>query len=181
MTAAKVAAVRETMEESNLKINSDDLIFYRHWTTPAIEPRRFATYFFFAAAPIEDSDVQIDDSAIKKHLWISPKKALTKFEAGELAMLPPTLMSLKLISTCQTVNEAIDLMKKEEPLFILPVLQQEGKNMICMYEGDAGYNNGIANTEGPRHRLIINIFNGKYSFEFKDCEGIRPVNGSKIS
>ena len=36
LTAAKVAAVRETMEESNLKINSDDLIFYRHWTTPPL-------------------------------------------------------------------------------------------------------------------------------------------------
>jgi len=178
LTAAKVAAVRETMEEASLKINPDDLYFYRHWTTPAIEPKRYATYFFFAGAAKDQNEVQIDDSEIKKHLWISPKKALTKFESGKLAMFPPTLMSLKLISDCQSVSEATELMKKEEPHFILPVLYPDGKTMICMYEGDAGYKNGKPETEGPRHRLIVNVYSGKNSFEFKDCEGIRPVNGS---
>jgi len=180
LEAAKIAAVRETMEEADLKINLDDLIFYRHWTTPAIEPRRFATYFFFAPTP-SNHEVKIDDSEIKEHLWMTPKKALEKFEEGKLAMLPPTLMSLKLVSDCKTVSEAKELMVKEEPLFILPVLQAEGRNMICMYKGDAGYNNGISKTEGPRHRLTIDIFNGKYLFEFKDCDGIRPINGSKQS
>jgi len=177
LEAAHIAAVRETKEEADLDINIDDLIFYRHWTTPEIEPRRYATYFFFSEAKMEQSNVQIDDSEIKDHLWISPKKAIEKMRAGKLAMLPPTLMSLQLIQNCKTVEEVKSLLKDEEPIFILPVLIPDNGKMICIYEGDAAYSTGDPNSKGARHRLVLDMAKGDFEFEFKDCEGFRPING----
>ena len=175
LAAAKLAAVRETKEETDLEVNEDALIFYRHWTTPEVEPRRFATYFFFAEA--NEAAVQIDDSEIKDHQWISPKGALEKFEKGELAMLPPTFMSLQLIHKCQSVAEVTEFLKTQEPVFVLPVLKSEGSKMIVLYEGDAGYASANPKAEGARHRLIVDIKKGTHKFEYENCESFPAVNG----
>ncbi len=176
LDAAKLAASRETKEEANLSIDPKQLVFYRHWTTPVIEPRRFATYFFYAKVDMEHTQVQIDDNEIKEHLWINPAEALQTFKTGKLAMLPPTLMSLQLIHKCKTASEAESHLKKETPIFVLPVLDSIDGKMICIYEGDAGYPNSDASAEGPRHRLILDFANKDFRFEYKDC-AVLPVNG----
>lgn len=176
LAAAKLAAVRETKEESDVAIHVDDLIFFRHWTTPVIEPRRYATYFFFGTIPHADSKVTIDDSEIKQHRWISPQEALDQLRAGALAMMPPTLMSLQMICKCKTTAEAKALLQKETPIFILPVLQKVGSKMVCMYEGDAGYASGQAATAGARHRLVLDMAKGDFEFEFNNCDGFIPIN-----
>lgn len=176
LEAAKLAAVRETKEEANLDISTDALIFYRHWTTPVVEPRRYATWFFFADANRGDTEVTIDDSEIKEHLWINPQEALDRFGKGEMAMLPPTFMSLQLIRKCKSVEEALELMIAEDPIFILPVLQQNGTTMTVLYEGDAGYESGDFSKKGAKHRLSIDMIKGKALFEYENCD-FPPVNG----
>lgn len=177
LEAAKLAAARETHEEANLDINPSSLIFFRHWTTPVVEPRRYATWFFFGGVDRISSDVTIDDSEIKKHLWISPGQALNKLQAGELPMMPPTIMSLQLIRKCNSVAEVIDALKNVKPIFVLPVLEMRSGKMHCLYKGDAGYESGNADMEGPRHRLVFDLANGSYQFEYCDCEDYEPVNG----
>lgn len=176
LEAALLAAVRETKEETNLTILPQDLTFFQHWTTPSNEPKRYATYFFFGCPSGLDSEVIIDDSEIKDHVWMHPKEAIDGFNKKELAMLPPTLMSLQFIHKCQSLDEIKDLISEKEPLYILPKLKMNDKSMICLYEGDAGYENGNVNEEGPRHRLILNIGDGQFSFEYSDCN-VPPVNG----
>lgn len=176
LAAAKLAAARETKEEAGVDIDPDSLIFFRHWTTPVAEPRRYATYFFFGAANHLSSEVTIDDSEIKQHLWINPQTALDKVQEGALAMMPPTIMSLQLIRKCQSVLEVEQLLEQEEPIFILPVLQLNGSKMVCMYEGDAGYTSGKGETVGARHRLVLDMAKGKYEFEYSDCN-LMPING----
>ena len=176
--AAKLAAVRETKEEANVDIDIDSLLFFTHWTTPVVEPRRYATWFFFADVSGQDLTVEIDDSEIKKHLWINPQIALDKVQAGELAMMPPTYISLQRIRKCKTVTEATQLLSEIEPIYILPVLQLKDGKMVCMYEGDAGFTTGNADTAGARHRLIANMMNGDFQFEYHGCEAIIPVNAN---
>ena len=106
LAAAKLAAIREIKEEANLDLETEQLLFFRHWTTPVIEPRRYATYFFFGAADFSASEVTIDDSEIKAHQWLSPQAALDELAKGNLAMMPPTIMSLQLIRKCSTVKAA---------------------------------------------------------------------------
>lgn len=177
LAAAKLAAIRETKEETHLDIELEDLIFFSHWTTPVIEPRRYATWFFFGKVEESDGEVIIDDSEIKDHLWINPEAALAKVRARELAMMPPTLMSLQLIRKCKSVAEVQAKLEKEEVVYTLPVLQRVGATMVCMYEGDAGYETGEAETEGARHRLLLDMKAGSFQFEFENCPGVLPVNG----
>ena len=176
LAAAKLAAVRETKEEADLDIDIDSLIFYRHWTTPVVEPRRFATWFFFADANKGETEVTIDDSEIKEHLWINPQKALDRFTKGKMAMLPPTFMSLQLIRKCKSVEGALEIMMTEEPIHILPVLKSEGTKLTVMYKGDAGYETGHFETKGARHRLSIDMQKGDFLFEYENCD-LPPVNG----
>ncbi len=177
LAAAKLAAVRETKEEADLDIDVDGLIFFRHWTTPVIEPRRYATYFFFGGVNDVSTKVTVDDSEIKKHLWVNPQKAIDKLKEGGLAMMPPTLMSLQLISKCKSVKEVEQLLSQAEPIFILPTLQMNDGKMVCMYKGDAGYPTASPNTIGARHRLVLDFKTGDFTFEYNGCDEVLPVNG----
>ncbi len=174
--AARLAAVRETKEETNMDISLGDLIFFRHWTTPMAEPRRFSTWFFFGVLPNHAPEVIIDDQEIKQHLWIHPQEAIDLFKAGKLAMMPPTLMSLQLISQCRSVAEARQVISQVKPLYILPVVDQKDGIYICMYQGDAGYETGNANMAGARHRLMLDAKRGEVTFEYEGCEEVHPVN-----
>lgn len=176
--AAKLAAVRETKEETNIEVHPDQLLFFRHWTTPEAEKRRFATYFFFASIDYKNSEVIIDDSEIKAHKWLSPNAALKLFSQKQLPMMPPTSMSLQLINKCSSTIEAWDLVSQIQPSYVLPIIRMDSGEVICIYEGDAAYETGKADTLGARHRLIMDVVNGGFEFQFADCpEGIIPVNG----
>jgi 8-oxo-dGTP pyrophosphatase MutT (NUDIX family) len=177
LEAAKIAAVRETKEEANLDVQHKELIFFSHWTTPVIEPRRYSTWFFFGEIKEASSEVTIDDSEIKEYVWLHPQVALDKLKEGELAMMPPTIISLQLIRKCLSVAEAKEKIRDEEPIFILPVLQPKDGKMFCLYEGDAGYESADIEKVGARHRMILDMKKGKFNFEFKDCKNVKPVNG----
>lgn len=176
LAAARLAAVRETMEEANIAIDKESLTFFSHWTTPKVEPRRYATWFFFGDVTGRVLDVKVDDSEIKKHQWVNPQEALDKVKTGDLAMMPPTYISLQLIRKCKTIAAAKAKLTETDPIIILPVLQLEKGKMVCMYKGDAGYETGDADTVGPRHRLIANMRNGDFVFEYEGCPEIVPVN-----
>ena len=177
LDAAKRAAVRETKEESNLDIDPERLIFFRHWTTPANSPRRFATYFFFADIQQLDAQVVIDDGEIVEHVWLSPNEALQQLAKQQKAMLPPTILCLRVISHCRTVQEVRQLLAQQEPIFVLPVVHYAAGQVICLYRGDAGYDSGDSSLAGARHRLVIDMAQASYRFEFSNCEGYFPVDG----
>ena len=176
LEAARLAAVRETKEETNVDVNPQDLIFFRHWTTPENEPRRYATYFFFGEVN-GYSKVEIDDSEIKDHVWLHPQAALDRLSEGNLAMLPPTIMTLQLIRKCNSVKEIRTKLSNEEPIFVLPVLDAVTGKMVCIYEGDVSYETGNSKIEGARHRLTIDMKTGNFDFEYEGCDHITPVNG----
>ena len=180
LEAAKLAAVRETKEEANIDISKDGLVFFRHWTTPVVEPRRYATWFFFGVANQLTLDVRVDDNEIKEHLWVNPQLALEKLKKGELGMMPPTFISLQLIRTCQTVAEAEEKLKQETPIFILPVIHVKKGKIIIMYKGDAGYEASNADLEGARHRLITDLAERTSIFEYSGCDDFLPVNGGDL-
>ena len=176
--AAQLAGVRELKEEVNLDLDPDQLFFFRHWTTPVVEPRRYATYFFFGASDSDTTDVKVDDEEIVAHKWLSPQEALDSLAAGKMGMMPPTILSLQLIRKCQSVIEAKEWISQQTPLFILPELKAEGKRMICLFEGDGEYGSQLVSPSFARHRLTLNMITGLSTFEYVGCgEGIEPVNG----
>ena len=180
LDAAKQAALRETLEETSLSVEKDGLIYFRHWTTPAVEPKRFATWFFFASANQSQKKVIIDDNEIKDYQWVNPQHALNELKNGERFLMPPTFLSLLLIRNCNSVAEAQTVLRREPVVEVRPVMCKREAGVDLLYEGDAGYNKADASIVGARHRLTLEPMNGKIQFQFRDCKNVLPVTGGDL-
>lgn len=178
LDAAKIAGARETMEEAQLDVNSEQLQFCIHWTTPANEKRRFSTYFFHVKVGYDHSDVVVDDSEILEHKWMSPTAALEALQQKEIFLLPPTYITLQRIIDCKNYQEVIQEWNRSEPTFVNPIIAMDNFTVHCMYDGDAGYENGDFAVAGARHRLVVNYKEPSFEFVHENCE-VFPVNGGK--
>ncbi|WDZ85571.1 NUDIX hydrolase [Micromonospora cathayae] len=87
----------EFLTGRGLTLRSDLLLPWSRWVTPEFEPRRFDTYFFVALLP--EGQRTRDVSGEADHtLWVRPADALRRAAAGELTMLPPTLLTLEQVA-----------------------------------------------------------------------------------
>lgn len=161
--AARNAAQREAREEAGISPDTDQLIWFAHWTPPASAPARFGTWFFVAAAPIGDN-VRIDDSEIKEHQWMSPQRALEKHCTGEVDLAPPTWITLYYLSQHTSTKKVFDYLKSQGPMIYETHVAVRGDGVrVAMWNGDAGYEHWNADAEGERHRLIMK--KGAFQFE----------------
>ena len=101
MAAAANAAIREAAEEARLRVELDEMVVFAHWIPPAIAPKRYATWFF--AAPVDDDDVIIDDGEIVDMEWTTPATAIDKHHGGEIEIVPPTWVTIDLLTGHDTV------------------------------------------------------------------------------
>jgi 8-oxo-dGTP pyrophosphatase MutT (NUDIX family) len=81
------------------------LVYFDHWVTPAVEPKRFDTRFFAAALPAGAAPEPNEESIA----WgfYAPAAALAKIEAGDMAMAPPTLVTMMRLAKYHTIEEAL--------------------------------------------------------------------------
>lgn len=158
-SSARVAAVRETEEESGLQVSLEGMETWSFWEPPPRAAmtgqgkiRRFATWFFVVAAP--EGEVAIDGGEIHEHRWLRPADALEMRRAGEIEIVPPTWVTLWQLSPHNTVDEAMTWARttdsrqfRTRPISTDP--------MTLAWSGDAAYDGGPADAEGPRHRLTM--------------------------
>jgi 8-oxo-dGTP pyrophosphatase MutT (NUDIX family) len=101
-------AVRETAEETGVRLAPDALAPWAEWTTPEFEPRRYETRFYVAALP--PGQVAADLSGETESAgWSTPSAALALADRDELALMPPTrsmLMELAELGTLAAVAGA---------------------------------------------------------------------------
>ncbi|MFS8499523.1 MAG: NUDIX domain-containing protein [Micromonosporaceae bacterium] len=100
------AAVRETAEETGVRLDPADLVPWRRWITPEFEPRRYDTYFFVAALPPGQEPADVSGEADRTE-WLSPAEALRRFESGRILMLPPTSVTLRELSAYDSVEAVL--------------------------------------------------------------------------
>ncbi len=105
-SAARVAAVRETMEEAGIAIEASRLEYISHWTTPEQAPRRFATWFYICKV---DSDlaVTVDNGEIDSYRWCQPSEAVADQQRKHIEMMPPTLITLSELAANNTAEQAL--------------------------------------------------------------------------
>jgi 8-oxo-dGTP pyrophosphatase MutT (NUDIX family) len=92
------AAVREVEEECGVRLAVADLRGRAHWVTPAFEPRRYDTWILAAAMPAgqvaRGTTTESDLSG-----WVRARDLLDRHGAGEVRMLPPTVVSLEQLAS----------------------------------------------------------------------------------
>ncbi len=151
LAAARQAAVREAHEEAGLSLSKEVLLYFSHWTTPLVRPKRFSTWFFVAQAG--KGAVQVDGVEINAHKWMCPHEALEARQAGELELPPPTFVSLTKLSAFETVKDALGYVRGREPDIFFPKLEKVEGGYCSLYRGDAGYESAHVDEPGRRHRL----------------------------
>jgi len=104
------AAVRELCEETGVLISPDALVPWHRWLTPVFEPRRFDTFFYLAAMP-DEQEPHLPPGEADQVRWLTPARALTEHGAGNLPMLPPTLMTLTELSNYDSREEMLAVVR----------------------------------------------------------------------
>ena len=104
--AARVAACREAFEEAAIRLHPADLVSFGHWTTPASQPRRFATWFFLADASASTM-IRIDGGEIVDYRWLPVTQALAAAADATLPMVRPTIATLRRLADYDSVAAAL--------------------------------------------------------------------------
>lgn len=87
----------EFLTGRGLTLRSDLLLPWSRWITPEFEPRRFDTYFFVALLPAGQRTRDVSGEA-DHTMWLRPADALRRAASGEVAMLPPTMLTLEQVA-----------------------------------------------------------------------------------
>jgi 8-oxo-dGTP pyrophosphatase MutT (NUDIX family) len=153
LTAARNAAAREAMEEAQLTLDPDSLVWFAHWTPGAIAARRFSTWFFIGAAP--EGQVVVDDGEIREHVWIKPADALARRESGDIELIPPTWVTLHALTDTASTAEACATARSREPQIYLTHIARVDGGIASIWEGDAAYDDLDTAKPGPRNRLLM--------------------------
>ena len=114
-------AVRETAEETGVVIAETDLYPWARWITPEIEPRRYDTWFFVTALPLDQEAADLSGETDRAE-WSTPPAALTAQREGLIKMLPPTLSILIELADLHTVAEVFDYAHDRQIEPVLPRL-----------------------------------------------------------
>jgi 8-oxo-dGTP pyrophosphatase MutT (NUDIX family) len=161
MEASRTGAARETLEEASVVVDPQALIPFSRWCPPPESPKRFLTWMFVAAAPSAD-EVTVDGSEITAHEWVHPTDAIAARDEGRITLLPPTWVTLWELSQHARVSDVLAAARAAEPTFFETHIafqaranDPEKRDVVSMWEGDAGYGNRDPQTPGARHRLVM--------------------------
>ncbi len=150
--ALKTAACRETMEEANISLAEEGLYASARWLTPARLPKRFDTYFYYAEMPSQE--VIVDGSEITDFQWLTTADALAMHHQGELALPPPTYVSLQHLSRYSSSKSVITNNATVTPFFE-PILVKTDDGFCTLYREDAAYHTLDLADRSHQHRLFV--------------------------
>ena len=117
------SSMAEMLERRGLVLRTDLMRPWARWITPEFEPKRFDTRFFVAAVPPGQLPRDVSSEA-DATAWLSVRAAVAGHDAGELAMLPPTIGSLREIAAHATVAAVLAAPRVVRP--VLPRLVRHG-------------------------------------------------------
>ncbi len=104
------------LADHGLVLRTDLLGAWAHWITPAFEPRRYDTRFFVAALP-EGQRIDTVSTEADRSLWAPLVDVLAHVDRGEAAMLPPTAVTCRELSSLS----ASEVLKASADRVIRPI------------------------------------------------------------
>lgn len=152
LAAARAAAVREVMEETNLAVTPGSLVAISRWTTPVEAPKRFVTWFFLGRADDDDA-IRVDGHEIVASRWVKPADAIVEHRAGQLDIPPPTFVTLLALAAVPSLSRHHVERAGCEPDIFEPRIVIVEKGFYSLYAGDAGFDESDPLRTGARHRL----------------------------
>ena len=133
------AGLAEVAQSEDLELACDLLVPYAHWVTPEIVPKRFDTYFFLVAAPLDQVALHDGGESVGS-VWTTAQHALAEAEAGRRTIIFPTLMNLNLLGASRDVADALARTRARSVVTVRPRIGRtpDGKPELLI-PPEAGY------------------------------------------
>lgn len=132
--ALRRCAVRETEEETGVRLRSEDLQPWARWITPKIEPRRYDTAFYLAALPSGQAASDISGETSQAG-WQTIHGLLAAADAGEIALMPPTRATLLELEEHDTVAAALAAGNGRRVEIVMPRPVHGPEGWVWSWEG----------------------------------------------
>jgi 8-oxo-dGTP pyrophosphatase MutT (NUDIX family) len=126
-------SLAEMLARRGLVLRSDLLKPWAQWITPAAETRRYDARFFAALLPAGQQTADIRDEADQVS-WLPPTDVLAAAARREVALMPPTAVTLAELAACPDVAAVFAAPRQITPL--LPeVVVEDGQAWLTMPAG----------------------------------------------
>ena len=123
----------QLLHRRGLVLRSDLLRAWARWITPVTEERRYDARFFAAALPAgqhaRDVSGEADETA-----WLEPAAALEAASRRQIALMPPTAVTLGELRACGTVGAALAARRRMTAV-IPEVMLAEGAAWLTVPDG----------------------------------------------
>lgn len=100
-----------------LALSVDEVWWLAHWITDRDLPKRFDARFLVARMPL-GQEPAADNSEQFEPVWIAPKEALRRHDAGEFDLIFPTIRTLRRMAQWTSVDALIAACSDEGPSWI---------------------------------------------------------------
>ncbi|MGH2461468.1 MAG: NUDIX hydrolase [Chloroflexota bacterium] len=125
------------LSQERLTVDYHQLRYFSHWITPSHLPRRFDTRFFATELPVGQTALhcQIETT---EGIWISPRDALARADAGQLGIVFPTRKHLERLAPRSSVDDLLGFAAGKAIRTVQPVLSRtDGAERIAL-EAEVG-------------------------------------------
>jgi 8-oxo-dGTP pyrophosphatase MutT (NUDIX family) len=139
--AARIAALRETVEETGLggDLSPEALTPFARWCPNFAETRRFDTLFFIAEARPDWPQPVAREAEAVRAFWASAADTLAENAAGRAHAIFPTRRNLERLARFASIEEARADAARHGVRKITPWVEERGgEKFLCIPEG-AGY------------------------------------------
>jgi hypothetical protein len=115
----------------------DRLFYLARWITPINNPRRWDTRFLVARAPAGQEAIA-DGSETVSCAWYTPSAALAAYEAGRIALMPPTVRTLDDLSRFTSVDAVLEDAAARVVRAVTPEIVNDGPLTAIRYPDNTG-------------------------------------------
>ncbi|MGH2710074.1 MAG: NUDIX hydrolase [Actinomycetota bacterium] len=114
---ARACALRELQEETGIRFEpqeAESLVEVARWVAPEFIEKRFDARFFAAPAP-DGAEPVPDGKEASEARFVAPSEVLDEVDRGRVEVFWPTLVMLRALAECATVEDVLDLRVEQTP------------------------------------------------------------------
>jgi 8-oxo-dGTP pyrophosphatase MutT (NUDIX family) len=135
------------LAEAGLAPATERLLYFARWITPVANPRRWDTRFLVGELP-PGQEPCADGTETVSCRWFSPRDALAAYEAGGIALIPPTVRTLDDLARFSSVEAVLADAAGRVVRAVTPEIVEDRAGPAIRYPDNAG-------SGGPARRLVL--------------------------
>jgi 8-oxo-dGTP pyrophosphatase MutT (NUDIX family) len=137
--AARAAAVRETLEETGLTVDAEELVPFARWRPNFHHHRRFDTHFFLAPCPPDAGPLVPQPGECERAEWLPAAAVLAQIARGDARAIFPTLRNLERLAQFGSFADARDHARSIPVETITPWIEEDGGEQWLRIPDHLGY------------------------------------------